>query len=250
MIQSTPLLKLTHIDAGYNGDWVLRGINLEVFPNDFIGIIGPNGGGKTTLLKIILGLLPPKHGTVELPGIPNGIKGIGYLPQISGFDTQFPITVKEVVLSGLMSQKKLWQKFRPEDEQKALELMEMTGLTPFANKLIGEISGGQRQRALLCRALIHNPRLLVLDEPNTYVDKTFEGELYSLLQQLNEKVAIILVSHDVGTISSVVKTIACINGTLHYHPAPEITPAILKHYNCPVEIVMHGTIPHRVLKNH
>lgn len=246
----TPLLKLTHIDAGYNGDLVLKGIDFEVYPHDFVGIIGPNGGGKTTLLRIILGLMQPHRGKVEYPGIANGVKGIGYLPQISHFDMQFPITVKEVVMSGLMPQKKLWQRFTPGDGQKAVELMEMTGLMPFADKPIGEISGGQRQRALLCRALIHAPQLLVLDEPNTYVDKAFEGELYTLLQTLNQRVAIMLVSHDVGTVSSVVKTIACINGTLHYHPAPKITPEMLKHYNCPVEIVSHGTVPHRVLKNH
>ncbi|MFT3740900.1 MAG: ABC transporter ATP-binding protein [Breznakibacter sp.] len=245
-----PLLKLSQIDAGYHGNLVLKGIDFDVYPNDFVGIIGPNGGGKTTLLKIILGLMQPLRGTVEFPSMPNGVKGIGYLPQISQFDTHFPITVREVVLSGLMSQKKLWQRFTPDDEQNASKLMEMTGILPLAQKPIGETSGGQRQRALLCRALIHAPKLLVLDEPNTYVDKTFEGELYALLQELNQQMAIVLVSHDVGIVSSVVKSIACVNGTLHYHPSPKITPEILKHYNCPVEIVSHGTIPHRVLKTH
>lgn len=246
----TPLLKLTGVDAGYNGDLVLKGVDFQVSDNDFIGVIGPNGGGKTTLLKVVLGLLPPKNGKVEFPDMPLGVRQIGYLPQNSQFDSQFPISVKDVVLSGLMSQKKLWGKLTAADRQKALELMESTGLTALADRPIGQLSGGQRQRALLCRALIHNPKLLVLDEPNTYVDKAFEGELYSLLQQLNKEVAIVLVSHDVGTITSVVKTIACVNGTLHYHPSPKISPEILKHYNCPVEIVSHGSVPHRVLKNH
>jgi zinc transport system ATP-binding protein len=246
----TPLLSLTDVDAGYNNELVLKGVQLKVFKNDFVGIIGPNGGGKTTLLKVILGLLEPRRGKVEFPLMPNGVRQIGYLPQNSAFDAQFPISVKEVVLSGLMSQKKLWGRFTASDEARALDLLRTTGLTAMADKPIGQLSGGQRQRAMLCRALVHRPELLVLDEPNTYVDKAFEGELYQMLQELNKEVAIILVSHDVGTISSVVKTIACVNGSLHYHPSPKITPELLTQYNCPVELISHGTIPHRVLKNH
>lgn len=244
------LMRLSDIEAGYNNESILKGITLEVHQHDFIGIIGPNGGGKTTLLKVMLGLLNPRKGSVTFPDMQKGIKSIGYLPQGSSFDTQFPISVTDVILSGLMGQKKLWQQINKGEKQRAEQLLESTGLKSFAHRPIGELSGGQRQRALLCRALIHEPQLLILDEPNTYVDKNFEQELYELLRQLNKTIAIILVSHDVGTITSMVKTIACVNGTLHYHPSPKIDADMLRHYNCPVEIVSHGTIPHRVLKNH
>ena len=128
--------------------------------------------------------------------------------------------------------------------------MEEAGLTPLASRPIGELSGGQIQKAFLCRALINEPSLLILDEPNTFVDKAFEKELYKWLQHLNEKMAILLVSHDIGTISPMVKTIACVNQTLHYHPSNQLTEDILKVYNCPVDIIAHGQIPHRVLKDH
>ena len=129
-------------------------------------------------------------------------------------------------------------------------LLEETGLASYIHRPIGELSGGQLQRVLLCRALINQPQLLVLDEPNTYVDKNFEGELYQWLQELNQKMAILLISHDVGTISSIVKTIACVNGTLHYHHSNKITPELLKVYNCPIDLIAHGHVPHRVLKKH
>lgn len=248
--ETKTLLRLTGIEAGYNNDTILKGISLDIHQHDFIGVIGPNGGGKTTLLKVILGLLARTKGSVSFPDMPQGIKSIGYLPQGSNFDLRFPISVTDVVLSGLMGQKKLWQQLTHVEKQRAAQLLETTGLSSFANRTIGDLSGGQRQRVLLCRALMNQPKLLILDEPNTYVDKNFEQELYELLRELNKEMAILLVSHDVGTITSMVKTIACVNGTLHYHPSPKIDAEMLRHYNCPVEIVSHGTVPHRVLKNH
>ena len=244
------LLILNQIHAGYNGKDVLSKVSLKVVENDFMGLIGPNGGGKTTLLKIILGLLKPKSGTISFPGLPEGAKSIGYLPQNNTFDQQFPITVKDVVLSGLANKNKMWNKPSKHDNQDALSLIERTGMLQYYNAPIGELSGGQRQRVLLCRALIHRPKLLILDEPSTYVDQNFEGELYDMLKELNREMAILLVSHDVGIISSVVKSIACINGTLHYHASNKITDEVLQDYNCPVELITHGTVPHRVLKKH
>ena len=246
----TPLLKLSGICAGYGGDDVLKDVNLEVFANDFVGIIGPNGGGKTTLLKVILGLLPPREGQVLFPGLPQGIRSVGYLPQGNSIDAQFPISVMDVVLSGLMGQMKLWQRVSAHQRSEAMLLLERTGLVGYANRSIGELSGGQKQKVFLCRALIHHPQILVLDEPDTYVDKGFEGELYEMLRELNKETAILLVSHDVGIISSVVKTIACVNGGLHYHDSARITDEVLTYYNCPVELITHGRVPHRVLRNH
>ena len=124
------------------------------------------------------------------------------------------------------------------------------GLDGLAERPIGSLSGGQFQRALLARAIINDPQLLVLDEPNTFVDRNFEGELYQLLEELNQSMAIFLISHDIGTISSIVKTIACVNGTLHYHPSNVLTDEVLKVYNCPIDLIAHGPVPHRVLNKH
>lgn len=242
---SEPLIELKNIWAGYDQQPVVKNVNLTIRNDDFIGVIGPNGGGKSTILKVILGVVKPLEGTITKQDI-----RIGYLPQINTFDKQFPITVEDVVLSGLMGNrsKMLWPK--RSEKKKVAELLEFAGMQKYQNRPIGELSGGQMQRVFLCRAIIGSPKLLILDEPGTYVDKNFETDLYKLLPELNKEMAILLVSHDVGTISSVVKTIACVNGGLHYHASNRISDEILKSYNCPVEIIAHGSIPHRILKTH
>ncbi|MBS2210589.1 metal ABC transporter ATP-binding protein [Carboxylicivirga mesophila] len=241
-----PLIQLDNIRAAYDKNVVLNQVNLTVHANDFIGIIGPNGGGKTTLLKIILNLIQPLSGRI----IKSDSVNIGYLPQVNTIDKQFPVTIKDVILSGRFATDKWWKRANKEQLNRVDELLEFIGLDRSHNVPIGELSGGQMQRVFLCRALISKPNLLILDEPNTYVDKTFEANLYNLLGELNEQMAILLVSHDVGTISSMVKTIACVNGGLHYHPSNKITNEILQSYNCPIELVSHGHVPHRVLKHH
>ncbi|MCG8582712.1 MAG: metal ABC transporter ATP-binding protein [Bacteroidales bacterium] len=241
-----PLIQLNNITASYDNNVVLSNINLEVFDSDFIGVIGPNGGGKTTLLKVILNLLKPASGKI----IKHEHLKTGYLPQVNTIDKQFPITIKDVILSGNYATSRWWKKPDKELRKKVSELLEFIGLENSHNESIGELSGGQMQRVFLCRALISNPNLLILDEPNTYVDKSFEASLYNLLGELNKDMAILLVSHDVGTISSMVKTIACVNGGLHYHPSNKITNEILQSYNCPIELISHGHVPHRVLKHH
>lgn len=244
---SKPLVKLKDVATGYLSETVLRDVNLEIFSKDFIGIIGPNGGGKTTLVKAILGILPLFKGQITFPG---GKPRIGYLPQISAIDKSFPITVKELVGSGLKPKNPWFPQLTRDHKKLVLNLIEEAGLARQANKPIGELSGGQIQKAFLSRALINQPQLLILDEPNTFVDKGFERELYQWLKTLNGKMAILLVSHDIGTISPLVKTIACVNGNLHYHPSNQLTAEILKVYNCPVDIIAHGPVPHRVLKDH
>jgi len=242
-----PLVVLKDVSTGYDGDIVLRGVNLEVHPEDFIGVIGPNGGGKTTLIRVILGLLPVFSGTVKFPG---GRPGTGYLPQVSQIDKSFPITVREVVSSGFKAPRPWFPHLSKQQKQRVNDMLAEAGLMANANRPIGELSGGQLQKTLLCRALINKPGLLILDEPNTFVDKGFEQDLYRWLQELNRQMAIILISHDIGTISPIVKTIACVNGTLHYHPSNQLSEELLKVYNCPVDIIAHGPIPHRVLKAH
>ena len=245
-----PIVELKDVSAGYNDEWVLKDVNLKVFKNDFIGIIGPNGGGKTTLLKLILGILKPWKGRV-IKNLDKADKSIiGYLPQITATDSKFPIQVTDVVLSGLMSRKTWFGRYSKEDKQKALAVMERIGVDHLKHNSFGELSGGQKQRILLCRAIISSPELLVLDEPSTYVDNKFEGELYELLRKLNKEMAIIMVSHDLGIITPYIKSIGCVNRNFHYHKSNKITEAQLAAYNCPIQLITHGTIPHTVLKKH
>lgn len=246
------LLEIRHLTAGYDNDMILSDVNLLVYEKDFIGIIGPNGGGKTTLLRTILGLLKPMDGSIIFDSSlqEDDNHHIGYLPQINRIDKAFPITVFDVVRSGLISRRRFLGRYSDEEDERAMMLLREMGVAEFARKSIGELSGGQVQRVLLCRALVNNPRLLILDEPNTYVDNRFERELYDKLQVLNDRMAILLVSHDVGTITSYVKSIACVNRTLHYHPSNIITPEQLSGYQCPIQIITHGEVPHTVLKKH
>lgn len=245
-----PLIKIENLTVGYDRTPVLENVNLEIFEKDFIGVIGPNGGGKTTLLKAILGLLKPTRGKITFRAdIDNRKKPIGYLPQVRHIDKKFPITVYDVVRSGLLMERR--NNLPPAEQKIKIEqLLSETGILNIRNKAIGELSGGQMQRVFLCRALISNPKILILDEPDTFVDNRFEGELYSRLSRLNNNIAIILVSHDLGTISSYVKTIACVNGDLHYHRSHIITQEQLDGYNCPIQIISHGDIPHTILKHH
>lgn len=244
---SQPLISIKNVNAAYSGNEVLTNVTLDIAPEDFIGVIGPNGGGKTTLLKIILGLLKPQKGIVERN---IGKHDIGYLPQVSQFDDQFPITVENVVLSGLSTGMNIRRKKTPESVAKVEKILKSTGIIELRYRPIGKLSGGELQRTMLARAIVSSPKLLILDEPNTYVDNRFEQELYRILVELNKTMAILLVSHDVGIISPYIKSIACVNGSMHYHPSNEITNEQLKVYNCPIELVAHGPVPHRVMEDH
>jgi zinc transport system ATP-binding protein len=246
-MEPNTLLEIKKLSAGYDGRTVLKEVNLIVHRSDFLGIIGPNGGGKTTLMKCILGLLKPTAGEIlRAPALK-----IGYLPQYTTIDRKFPISVEEVILSGLSSQKSLTSRFTAEQREKARSVITHMGLEGLEHRPIGELSGGQMQRALLGRAVISDPELVILDEPNTYIDKRFEARLYELLAEINHTSAIILVSHDIGTVLQQVKSIACVNETLDYHPDTGITNEWLeRNFNCPIELLGHGTLPHRVLGEH
>ena len=246
------LVEIRNLSAGYGQNIVLHNVNLSIYKYDFVGVIGPNGGGKTTLLKAILGLLSPIDGEIVFAEsmTEGNTHRIGYLPQINNIDRKFPVTVYDVVRSGLMSRKRIIGRYSSKENERADDLMSEMGISDIRNKAIGELSGGQIQRALLCRALVNDPKLLILDEPNTYVDNRFERELYEKLKILNEKLAILLVSHDLGTISTYVKSYACVNSSLHFHSGNKVTPELLKSYECPIQIISHGEIPHTVLYNH
>lgn len=246
------LVALRDVSVSYDSvSDVLSAVDMDIYSDDFLGVIGSNGGGKTTLVKAILGTLP-YSGTIEYADglIVDGVRRIGYLPQQNLFDRSFPISVAEVVVSGLQGEKGFSKRYGKADFDKARGLLEMTGIAELEKRPVGEISGGQMQRALLCRALITEPRLLILDEPATYVDNRFEGELYEILHRLNDRMAIMMVSHDIGTITSVVKSIVCVNRSVHRHDSNLITSEQLENYNCPIQIVSHGTVPHTVLEKH
>ena len=247
------LIEIRNMTASYDTKFVLKEVSLCIWEDDFLGIIGPNGGGKTTLLKIILGLMKPVRGEISFykNGRPVTSLKIGYLPQINPIDKNFPISVSEVVSSGLTSEKPRFRNFTATQKERIHQLIEKIGLESYANRAIGELSGGQLQRVLLARAIVSQPQLLILDEPNTYVDKRFESQFYELLGEINRDTSIILVSHDIGTLISLVKNVACINETLHYHPGVDMSDEWLeKTYLCPIEVVSHGDFPHRVLKKH
>jgi zinc transport system ATP-binding protein len=206
---SATLVSLKNVSAGYDGHKVLSEVSLDIYSADFLGITGPNGGGKTTLVKIIMGLLP-YSGTVVWSNdlIVNNVRRIGYLPQQSVFDQSFPISVLDVVISGLQAEKRFARRYTRDDLARAHKLLKMTGIAKLEHKPIGEVSGGQMQRALLCRALIGQPRFIILDEPTTYVDNNFESELYGLLRELNSNgLSIVMVSHDTATLTNLAKRI-------------------------------------------
>jgi zinc transport system ATP-binding protein len=247
------LIEIRQVTVKYDAKPVLKNIDLDVRANDFLAIIGPNGGGKTTLLKVILGLIKPVEGRISFfdCGKPVASLKIGYLPQINPIDRRFPISVYEVIASGLAGEKPRFRDFTALQKDRIRQLIVRMGVEQFAKRAIGELSGGQLQRTLLARAMVSNPRMLILDEPNTYVDKNFESRFYELLEEINEDTAVMLVSHDVGTLLPRVKNVACVNETLHYHYGADVSEDWLSQTcACPIEIVGHGNFPHRVLKKH
>ena len=212
-----PVVQIEGLRFRYGAQPVLEDIAMEVSTGDFLGIIGPNGGGKTTLLKLILGLLRPDAGTIRLFGqTPAKARHLtGYVPQSSQSDFTFPITVAEVVAMGVLSPGTIL--FRNPAKEVIQEAMASVGIEPLARTPFGELSGGQRQRCLIARALASKPRLLILDEPTSSVDTSVEQDFFELLHRLNATMTIILVSHDIGFISAYVNRVACVNRKLVCH---------------------------------
>jgi zinc transport system ATP-binding protein len=247
---SPPPVLLRDVSYSYGRTAVLESVDLRLDDGDFLGIIGPNAGGKTTLLKIVLGLLTPDRGTVEVFGRdPAENRGmIGYVPQYARFDASFPIDVLDTVRMGRLG---IGRRERSsQSREAALEALEQVELQGLAGEQIGRLSGGQLQRVLVARALASEPRILLLDEPTASIDTRIGRSVFELLERLSEQMTIVLVSHDIGVISRYVKTIACLNVRLHYHHSRELTDEMVEAaYGCPVDLVAHGH-PHRVLPAH
>ncbi len=247
---SAPPILLRDVSFRYGAAPVLESVDLRLDEGDFLGIIGPNAGGKTTLLKIILGLLAPDRGSVEIFGRPpaesRGV--IGYVPQYARFDASFPINVLDTVRMGRLGVRR--RERSKESRAATRAALDRVDLSGMADEQIGELSGGQLQRVLIARALASEPQILLLDEPTASVDTRIGRSVYELLERLSERMTIVLVSHDIGVISRHVKTIACLNVRLHYHRSRELTPEMVEAaYGCPVDLVAHGH-PHRVLPSH
>lgn len=205
----SPLIEIKRLCVSYGTRPVLQDFDLTLFDHDYLGIIGPNGSGKTTLLKCVLGLIKPASGSIAYHSCrrPGQQPTLGYLPQRSLIDPKFPITVEEVVLSGLASGRNLTARFSGTQRERARQTIARMNLEGLEHRPIGALSGGQLQRVLLGRAIIADPEILILDEPSTYIDKGFEAHLYHLLEELNRDCAIMIVSHDLHTIRQEAKRI-------------------------------------------
>ncbi len=219
---------------------IIEDVNLRIKKGEFASIVGPNGGGKTTLLKLILGLIKQDKGQIHIFGKnPDQVRHkIGYMPQYAHLDMDFPATVMDVVLMGRLANKHFW--FSKKDRFEALTAIDDVGMTKFTDTSFNELSGGQKQRILIARALCSRPELLLLDEPTANVDYQTEENLFSILQKLNSKMTILLVSHDLGFVSKYVKSVICVNRQVVIHPTTLINGAVIKDiYHGDLKMVRH-----------
>ena len=235
-------IHIENLDFSYGNIAVLEQASLSISDKEFICVVGPNGGGKTTLLKLLLGLLEPQAGTVSVFGEApvTGRKWIGYLPQYASLDAKFPVTALDVVLMGRLGKTRGIGPYSKVDRTAARNMLDRVGLGQLAKRPLAALSGGQRQRVLIARALVSEPRLLLLDEPTSSLDDYVERELYDLLQELNQDMTVVVVSHDIGFVSSYVEKVVCVNRQVHVHPTSEVDENIIHSmYGEHVHVVRH-----------
>jgi len=252
------IIETQNLNFSYEQQPVIRDVNLRIKSGDFMAMIGPNGGGKTTLIKLMLGLLNVDSGSIRIFGkTPQDVSHrIGYVPQDVHVNQNFPISTSDVVLMGKLKPGKGWFRHSKENRKAALLALEQVGMQKYRDQRIGQLSGGQKQRVLIARALVTDPDILFLDEPTASIDAKGQNEFYALLKELNHKITIIVVSHDLMVISRYVKSVACVNQRLHYHGHAELTGEMIEmmysckiEETCPIELIAHG-LPHRVLHEH
>lgn len=250
MNEKNEIVRFDDVYFNYGDYTVLEDISFSILEDDMLAVIGPNGGGKTTLLRLILGLLKPSRGTVKLFGEnpAKTRKFAGYLPQQKAINFNFPISVFDTVLMGRY--KGIGRSYKKEDKDAAIEALDTVDMADFRDRHIGSLSGGQLQRILIARSLVSKPKILLLDEPLSGVDSEAQLSFYRLILKLNRMMAIIFVTHDISVVSEYFERVACLNRKLFYHGPKEGSIGKLEDtYGCPVEVIAHG-IPHRVLKKH
>ncbi|MDZ7699278.1 MAG: metal ABC transporter ATP-binding protein [Deltaproteobacteria bacterium] len=248
----TPAIDVNDLWFHYDKQPILQEVTFTLQRGDFLGILGPNGGGKTTLLKLLLGMEKPDRGTIRILGqAPHDAHHrVAYVPQNTSFNLDFPVSVMDVALMGRLTRAGMGRRYRREDHAIVEDALKKAGMWEYRNRPVGHLSGGQRQRVFIARALATEPEILFLDEPTASVDPEFETDLYEFLKELNQRVTIVTITHDVGVISRNVKSVACINRRLIFHEEGKITREMVDMaYQCPVDLVAHG-IPHRVLPEH
>ena len=240
-MKPSSLIEIKNVSFAYQKKKVLKDVNLTVSHGEFAAIVGPNGGGKTTLLKLLLGLLKPDTGTIEMMGArpeKNRLK-IGYMPQYSHLDLQFPVTVMDVALMGRLG-KGSWGRYSRKDRDAAAQALAQVKMDSFAKNHFNALSGGQKQRVLIARALCSEPKLLLLDEPTSNIDQESEQDLFKILEQLNHQMTILLVSHDLGFVSTVVKSVICVNRQVVIHPTTLMNGTLVKDiYGGDLKMVRH-----------
>lgn len=241
------LIKIKDLTVKYDDYTAIENVNFSIEENKFITIIGPNGGGKTTLIKAILGFIKPNKGEIIKS---SGLK-IGYVPQKNSFEQEFPISVSQVILSGdLKNKMQLLHRYKAKSWDRLNDTLKHLDIIDLKDQQINELSGGQLQKVLLGRAIISNPNLLILDEPFSNIDTNSTNKYFQLLKKLSSDMAILMISHDIGIITSFTDDVVCMNKTAHYHHGSHLTNKQLQEtYSCPVELIGHG-IPHRIFPEH
>ncbi|BDQ35154.1 metal ABC transporter ATP-binding protein [Pseudodesulfovibrio portus] len=259
---SENVIEFRGVSFSHGGTVILEDVNLSIEAGDYLAVLGPNGGGKSTLLKLMLGLIRPDSGVVRILGEEPGAAGgrIGYLPQHTHVAQSFPISVLDAVCMGLVKPGFggiAGLSCSPDEQDKARRALERVNLLQYADRGLAGLSGGQKQRVFIARALVADPELLLLDEPTASVDSASRNALFTLLVDLNADMTIVMVSHDISALAKGVKSVACVNRKVHFHAAPAITGDMYQSTygtpgtgTCPVELVTHGHVPHRVLGAH
>lgn len=241
MIEKNAAIEIQGVSFRYDERQILKDVNLSIWPNDSICVVGPNGGGKTTLIKLIIGLLSPDAGVIKVFGKRpvEAHQFIGYVPQFAQYDKQFPISVQEVVCMGRMG-KSITGRYSKKDKEKTLEALAEVGLADLVDRSFSALSGGQRQRVLIARALASGGKILILDEPTANIDRESEAHFFDLLRQLNKRMTIVMVTHDVGFASSFFTRIACVNREVIIHPTSELTGKLIRDmYGGDLQMIRH-----------